>query len=70
MKRAWTRTGATLKASRSVWIERGEARVEGVEELRPMGLRVSQIYRREADGWKIIHRHGDAITDKIAPEAV
>ncbi len=53
-----------------MWIERGEARVEGVDELRQMGLRVTQLYRREADGWKIIHRHGDAITEKIAAAAV
>jgi len=59
-----------LNASLSMWIERGEARVEGVDELRQMGLRVTQLYRREADGWKIIHRHGDAITEKIAAAAV
>jgi ketosteroid isomerase-like protein len=22
-------------------------------------LRVTQVYRREADGWKVVHRHGD-----------
>jgi ketosteroid isomerase-like protein len=54
----------------TVWIERGEARVEGLDEPRPMGLRVTQLYRREPEGWKIIHRHGDAITDKIAAAAV
>jgi hypothetical protein len=52
-----------------MWIECGEARVEGVGEPRPMGLRVSQIYRHETDGWKIIHRHGDAINEKIAAAA-
>src|SRR5690242_1722088 len=54
----------------SVYIERGEVLVEGQTEPRPTALRVTQLYRREADGWKIIHRHGDAITDKIAAAAV
>ncbi len=54
----------------TVWIERGEGRVVGVDEVRPMALRVTQIYRREADGWKIIHRHGDAVVEKIEAKAV
>jgi ketosteroid isomerase-like protein len=54
----------------TVWIERGETLVEGQTEPRPTALRVTQMYRREADGWKIIHRHGDAITAKIAAAAV
>jgi ketosteroid isomerase-like protein len=27
-----------------------------------MTLRATQVYRREAGGWRIIHRHGDALT--------
>ncbi len=54
----------------SVWVERGETLVEGQDEARPTALRVTQMYRREADGWKIIHRHGDAIIQKTAAEAV
>jgi ketosteroid isomerase-like protein len=26
-------------------------------------LRVTHLYRREADGWKIVHRHGDHVPD-------
>ena len=54
----------------TVWIERGEARVVGQDELRPMALRVTQLYRWETGAWKIIHRHGDAIIDKIEATAV
>ena len=28
-------------------------------EHRDYVLRVTQVYRREADGWKVVHRHGD-----------
>jgi ketosteroid isomerase-like protein len=31
--------------------------IEGVP--REYTLRVTQVYRREDDGWKVIHRHGD-----------
>ncbi len=54
----------------TTWIERGEVRVEGQDDLRPTALRVTQIYRREAGAWKIIHRHGDAIIEKIEATAV
>jgi ketosteroid isomerase-like protein len=33
-------------------------------------MRVTHIYRREEGSWKLIHRHGDAITEKIEPAAV
>lgn len=45
----------------TVWIEQGEALMSGQEELKPVALRVTQIYRWEAGAWKIIHRHGDAL---------
>lgn len=54
----------------SVWIERGEIRVLGLDESRPSALRVTQMYRREAGTWKIIHRHADAVVDKIEATAI
>jgi ketosteroid isomerase-like protein len=54
----------------TVWIERGETRVVGSDELRPSGLRVTHIFRREEGAWKIIHRHADAIMEKIEAMAV
>ena len=54
----------------SVWIEQGDARLEGLDEFRPIALRVTHIYRREEHTWKIIHRHADALIDKIATRAV
>jgi len=54
----------------SVWIERGTVRVIGQDEYRPNVLRVTQIYRREAGTWKIIHRHADAVVTKIEATAI
>ena len=45
-----------------VWIERGEVRLVGSEGMAPSSLRVTMIFRREGDTWKVAHRHADPIT--------
>lgn len=45
-----------------VQIERTEARLPGSEDMAPIALRVTMIFRREGDTWKIAHRHADPIT--------
>jgi ketosteroid isomerase-like protein len=45
-----------------VRIERGEAHLDGSPEPVPYSLRVTMIFRREGDAWKIAHRHADPIT--------
>jgi hypothetical protein len=62
--------GASGDLAYTVWIEQGDARLEGMDEFRPIALRVTHIYRREGDLWKIIHRHADALIDTIATTAV
>jgi ketosteroid isomerase-like protein len=54
--------GTSGDLSFTVAIEHGEALMRGHDQPRPVMLRVTQIYRREADTWKIIHRHADALT--------
>ena len=45
-----------------VEIERTQARLPGSENMTPFALRVTMIFRREGDTWKIVHRHADPIT--------
>ena len=42
--------------------ERYEARVGGRDDVTPFALRVTSIFRREAEGWRLVHRHADPIT--------
>ncbi len=53
-----------------VRIERTEAKVGGDEKLSPVSLRVTMIFRREGDSWKIVHRHADPITAARPAESI
>lgn len=44
-----------------VQIERTQARLAGSGDTSPFALRVTMIFRREGDTWRIAHRHADAI---------
>jgi ketosteroid isomerase-like protein len=43
----------------TVEIERVETKVAGREEQAEFAARVTSVYRREEDGWKLVHRHAD-----------
>ena len=45
-----------------VQVERVQARFPGNEDMVPFALRVTMIFRREEDTWKVAHRHADPIT--------
>ncbi len=45
-----------------VQVERTQARLPGSEDMIPFALRVTLIFRREEETWKIAHRHADPIT--------
>lgn len=45
-----------------VQIERNELQLAGHEGMRPSSLRVTMIFRREGDAWRVAHRHADPIT--------
>ena len=51
-------------------IERSRVKVGGAREAAPSSLRVTTVFRREEDGWKILHRHADTITSPRPIESV
>ena len=53
-----------------VEVERYEAKVGSRNDLKPLALRVTSIFGRETDGWKLVHRHADPITTVQPPESV
>jgi ketosteroid isomerase-like protein len=53
-----------------VEVESYRARVGGAEEITPVSLRVTTIFRREEGMWKVVHRHADPITSPRPAESV
>ena len=43
-------------------MEHWRAKVSGREEITPFDLRVTTVFRREGDAWKVVHRHADPIS--------
>ena len=43
-------------------IERADVHLAGSGDVAPISLRVTMIFRREGDAWRVSHRHADAIT--------
>src|SRR6266566_6161317 len=52
----------TAELAYIVWVERVKAKVGGREEITPIALRVTTIFRPEDGTWKVVHRHADPIT--------
>ena len=48
-----------------IGFERGRVRRPGSDEVVTMALRVTTVFRPEADGWKLVLRHAD----RMAPAA-
>lgn len=63
-------TVVTPDLAYTVEIESYRARVGGGEEISPVAVRVTTVFRRENDTWKVVHRHADPITTLRPPESV
>ncbi len=53
-----------------VQIERAEAKIGAREEISPLAVRSTMIFRPEEGEWKIVHRHADPITTPQPAESV
>jgi ketosteroid isomerase-like protein len=54
-----------------VQIERARAKIGAREEIAPLAVRATMIFRPEEDGeWRIVHRHADPITTPQPAESV
>jgi ketosteroid isomerase-like protein len=51
-------------------LERLEAKMGGSDEVMPVSLRCTTVFRREAEGWKIVHRHADPIAGVRSADSV
>jgi ketosteroid isomerase-like protein len=64
---AWVETA---DLAYEVGLERNRSRLAGAAEKVPISLRVTTVFRREDDGWKIVHRHADTITEARPVQSV
>jgi ketosteroid isomerase-like protein len=53
-----------------VWVERAKSKVGGGEDVAPIALRVTMIFRPEEGTWKVVHRHAAPITTRRPAESV
>ena len=60
----------TADLAYDVAIERFRAKLGGGNETNALSLRVTTIFRREDDGWRVVHRHADTITSPRPPESL
>ena len=63
-------TVITRELAYTVEIERVSTRVGASEELSPIAIRATTVFRRENGTWKVTHRHGDPITSMRPAESV
>jgi ketosteroid isomerase-like protein len=63
-------TCETAELAFMVEIERTRVRLGGSQDVVPVTLRVTTIFRPEDGTWKVLHRHADPITSPRPPESM
>ena len=63
-------TVVTPDLAYTVEIERIRTRVGGADELTPIAIRATTVFRRENGDWKVTHRHGVPITSMRPAESL
>ena len=51
-------------------IEHAKVKVAGAPEMTDVAVRVTSIFRREDEGWKLVLRHADPRVGRLAAESV
>jgi ketosteroid isomerase-like protein len=59
-------SGADLASS--VDLERHETRLEGKPDWVTFAYRVTHVFRREEEGWKVVLRHADPLATFVGPQ--
>ncbi len=61
---------ATADLAYTVEIEQFRSKLGGADSITEFSLRVTTVFRREAEDWKIVHRHADPITTSRSTESL
>jgi ketosteroid isomerase-like protein len=60
----------TAELAYEVALQGGRMKLGDSPDMVSVALRVTSIFRREEGGRKLVHRHGDAITQQRPPESL
>jgi ketosteroid isomerase-like protein len=51
-----------------VGFQRATVYIQGRSEAVPFNLRVTEVFRREGDDWKLVHRHADPLASEATDQ--